>query len=105
VKLSYQTIRAEGAIMKTVSLSFKELYKENGAETKYGHHIDFYSCDDEEYYDLKTQSLGLVACDGELFDLVEIDEKNDKVKLINHDGENDTIILLSIDEYGICNFK
>ena len=91
--------------METVSLSFKELYKENGAETKHGHYIDFYSCDDEEYYDLKTQGFDLVACDGELFDLVEIDEKNDKVKLINHDGENDMMILLSLDEYVICKFE
>lgn len=43
--------------MKTVSLSFKELYKENGAETKYGHHIDFYSCDDEEYYEVYDNEL------------------------------------------------
>jgi hypothetical protein len=40
VKLSYQTIRAEGAIMKTVSLSFKELYsvtqrKANNTENTY----------------------------------------------------------------------
>lgn len=91
--------------MKTVCLSFKELYKENGANTKYGYYIDFYSCDDNEYYDLKTQNFALLCCDGERFDVIEIDKKNDKVKLINHDGEDDMIILLSLDEYGICKFK
>lgn len=93
--------------METVCLSFKNLYKENGSNTKYGHYIDFYSDGDtgEEYYDLKTEGFNMMACDGELFDPIEIDKDNDKVKLINHEGENDMIILLSIDEYDICMFE
>ena len=83
--------------MKTVCLSFKTLYKENGANTKYGYYIDFYTCDDDEYYDLKAQNFDLLCCDGEECVIKDITENY--ILLENNEGDNSMKFKLSIDEF------
>ena len=88
--------------MKTMSLNLKALYEKNGTSTRYGHSVEYYKDNNNEHYDLKTKGFDLVGHNGEIFDVVEIDEENNKVRLVNHDGIEDMIIILSFDEYAIC---
>lgn len=93
-------------IMKKVCVSFETLYKENGAFLENGGCIDFYSEEDREYYDLRTDDVDkcdsiLLACDGEEFYIV--DENENTVILENI--ESNSKIHLTRQEYDIAVFQ
>lgn len=73
--------------MRTVCISFKELYKENGAFLDNGGCIDFYGDDEgNEYYDLRTDDVDkvdseLIACDGEQF---KISSESPETVILKH---------------------
>lgn len=88
-----------------ICLSFKELYKKNGANLKYGGHIDFHSDEDDEFYELLTfepddARSELIGWDGEEWKVV--DEKKDRICLQN--TANGKTLELSFDEFSIAMF-
>ena len=93
--------------MKKVCVSFKELYKENGAFLENGGCIDFYGDDDgNEYYDLRTDDVDrceseLIACDGEEFKVIS-DEQD--VIILEH-IDNGRKLYLNRSEYNIAVFE
>ena len=54
---------------KTVCVSLKELYLENGAFLTNGGYIDFYSDEDNEYYDLRTDDVEKIVISGKEYHL------------------------------------
>ena len=92
--------------MKKVCVSFKELYFQNGAFLENGGYIDFYSDDDNEYYDLRTDDVEkidseLLACDGEQFNILS----KDSTIVILQNVETLKRIYLSPEEYSIAVFE
>lgn len=90
--------------MKTVCVSLKELYKVSGEFLELGGRIDFYSEEDSEFYDLRTDddiTDDLLACDGELFYV--LDDKQETIALEH--VENQKKIYLTRREYEIAVFK
>lgn len=91
---------------KKVCVSFKELYLENGAFLENGEYIDFYSDEDNEYYDLRTDDVEkvdseLLSCDGEQFDILSMDS----TIVILQNVETLKRIYLTPNEYSIAVFE
>lgn len=91
---------------KQVCVSFKELYLENGAFLENGGYIDFYSDEDNEYYDLRTSDVKnldseLLACDGEQFNILSMDS----TVVILQNVETLKRIYLTSNEYAIAVFE
>ena len=92
--------------LEKVCISFKELYLENGSDLYYGGYIDFYSDEDNEYYDLRNADPDdmrseLIACDGEEHCVLSKDEKC----VILRNIESRRTVFLSVDEFAIAAFK
>lgn len=91
--------------MKTVGLSFKSLYKQNGAYLTYGGYIDFYLDDENENYNLCTErpefyGSQLISCDDEVFEINNIDKNKNKFVLRN--VNSDMLVYLTAEEYNIA---
>lgn len=93
--------------MKKVCVSFKELYKENGAFLENGGCIDFYGDDDgNEYYDLRTDDVDradseLIACDGEQF---VVTSESPKTVILEH-VDTGRKLFFTRNEYNIAVFE
>lgn len=85
-----------------VGMSLKALFGEKSSDLKHGKIIKTIE-GVNEYYDLYDLNGELACMDGEVCEIVSEDDH--KVRLLNNNGEYDTIFTLTKEELGISSFE
>lgn len=89
---------------KTVGLSIKTLYEKYGNALLGGgdYRAKIIADGGEDYYDLCLATGGIICCDGEEVEVVDVDAEF--VHFISHDGEDDVEFRLTREEFGVARY-
>lgn len=89
---------------KTVGLSIKTLYEKYGNALLGGgdYRVKVIADGGDDYYDLCLADGGIICCDGEEVEVVDVDAEF--VHFINHDGEDNTEFRLTREEFGVAHY-